>query len=114
MYDPATIQPCDEPTPAILPATLTHDRLLGLTTVSTSDTSFPTPAHRANPEDSSMHDIPTNHPFYVHLLGPTNGDMVAAMKLISQAVQQDSLLICTDGSYDPGHSSGAHGGSMPQ
>jgi ribonuclease HI len=51
----------------------------------------------------------TNHPFYKRLLGPISDQLDLVNNRISEAIRDNSLCICTDGSYNPHESTGAHG-----
>jgi hypothetical protein len=109
LYDISAIHPCDPPTQRILPATLTCDRILSLTTVSTSNRSLPMSPQHLDSANSTPPDLLGDHPFYLRLLGSIEANMSEVIQQVSRAIEHDSLLVCTDGSYDPIHSKGAHG-----
>ncbi len=99
---------CGPPNASLLPATVQNDHIMALATTNVSPAGFPSKlCQRIN--SSNFYECLTAHPFYERLLGSISMSLESAFDQLSQAIVNDSLHICTDGSYNPEASTGSHG-----
>jgi hypothetical protein len=107
MYDIALLRPCNAPIHDLLPATVLTDQITGITTATTSRWGFPIHSKKDSNHLTSTASL-DDHPFYARLLGPSKKSLPEAMEKISQAITEHLLLVCTDISFNPDDSKGAH------
>jgi hypothetical protein len=107
-YNTTKLSPTEPPRQPIFPATLDSDNITALTTVIPGPAYLPIP-RLTKDTPQNPHDHLTNHPFYARLLGPITDNLHDIHSQICDAISQHSLHICTDGSFNPSTSQGAHG-----
>jgi ribonuclease HI len=108
IYQTNRITVTSQPAEGILPASVQNDPITALATASSSSSTFPS-ASTPTLAIYNLYQYLTLQPFYERLLGPISMSLEEENNSISQAIAQNSLLLSTDGSFDPATSTGAHG-----
>jgi hypothetical protein len=108
LYQLSTISPSIKPSLDIFPATITNDPITALATATSSSSQLQVQDTKKSPHPS-FYELLTTPPFYARILGPISTSLEELADSISDYIIQDNLYLCTDGSYDPHISRGAHG-----